>query len=46
MKELEEKLEYHFKNQSYLKTALTHSSQNSFNALVLCERGQGAGRQQ
>jgi ribonuclease-3 len=26
MKELEEKLEYHFKNQSYLKTALTHSS--------------------
>ncbi len=26
MKELEEKLGYHFKNQSYLKTALTHSS--------------------
>jgi ribonuclease-3 len=26
MNELEEKIEYHFKNQSYLKTALTHSS--------------------
>ncbi|MBW7573571.1 ribonuclease III [Caproiciproducens faecalis] len=26
MKELEDKLQYHFKNQSYLKTALTHSS--------------------
>lgn len=26
MKELEDKLEYHFKNPSYLKTALTHSS--------------------
>lgn len=26
MKELEDKLEYHFKNQNYLKTALTHSS--------------------
>ncbi|MDF1495931.1 ribonuclease III [Caproiciproducens sp. CPB-2] len=26
MKELEEKLEYHFKNQQYLRTALTHSS--------------------
>ncbi len=26
MNELEEKLEYHFKNQGYLKTALTHSS--------------------
>ncbi|WP_444657893.1 ribonuclease III [Caproiciproducens sp. R2] len=26
MKELEDKLEYHFKNQQYLRTALTHSS--------------------
>ena len=26
MKELEDKLEYHFKKQEYLKTALTHSS--------------------
>ncbi len=26
MKELEDKLEYHFKNKQYLKTALTHSS--------------------
>lgn len=26
MKELEEKLQYHFKNAEYLKTALTHSS--------------------
>lgn len=26
MKELEDKLEYHFKNQSYLRNALTHSS--------------------
>jgi ribonuclease III len=26
MKELEEKLQYHFKNPQYLKTALTHSS--------------------
>lgn len=26
MKDLEEKLQYHFKNQQYLKTALTHSS--------------------
>ncbi len=26
MKELEDKLQYHFKNQQYLKTALTHSS--------------------
>ncbi len=26
MNELEEKIEYHFKNQGYLKTALTHSS--------------------
>lgn len=26
MKELEEKLGYHFKNKSYLRTALTHSS--------------------